>query len=104
MHDEIGLQRCDDLIVHDGVLYDDALDLRLCFQKRDALFERYGGEAVVTNHFAIGEDSRDDRSALLGFAQDISMPLVNRIGAEAGVSNISHRFLLMRAMIPSLFP
>ena len=104
VHDEIGLQRCDDLIVHDGVLYDDALDLRLCFQKRDALFERYGGEAVVTNHFAIGEDSRDDRSALLGFAQDIPMPLVNRIGAEARVSNLFFHIILFPSSFSAVFP
>ena len=104
VHDEIGLQRCDDLIVHDGVLHDDALDLRLCFQKCDALFERYGGEAVVTNHFAIGEDSRDDRSALLGFTQDIPMPLVNRIGAEARVRNLFFHIILFPSSFSAAFP
>ena len=104
MHDEIRSQRCNDRIVHDGVLHDDAFDLRLSLQKRDALFKRYGGKAIVTHHLAVRKDSCNDRAVLLGFTQDISMPFVNHIGTEAGVSNIPHRFLLMRAMIPSLFP
>ena len=39
VHDEIRPQRCNDRIVHDGVLHDDAFDLRLGLQKRDALFK-----------------------------------------------------------------
>ena len=86
VHDVVGAEAVDDLIVHDVFLHDDLCDLGQHADHFHALFERLGRETVVAHHLRIGEHADRDRSELCRRTQEVSVPLVDDVGAEARIN------------------
>ena len=91
MDDVVGAQTVDDLVVHDVLLHDDLRDLGQRAEHCHALLERLRRKAVVAHHLRVGEDADGDAAQLCRRAQEVLVPRVDDVRAEAGV-DILHIF------------
>ena len=89
--DVVGAQTVDDLVVHDLLLYDDLRDLGQLAEHRHALLKRLRRKAVVAHHLRVGEDTDSDPAQLCRRAQEVLVPRMDDIRAEAGV-DVLHIF------------
>ena len=83
--DVVGAQTVDDLVVHDLLLHDDLRDLRQLAEHGHALLERLRRKAVVAHHLRVGEDADGDAAELCCRAQEVLVPRMDDVRAEAGV-------------------
>ena len=89
--DVVGAQTIQYLIVHDVILYNDLRNLGQFAEHRHALLERLRRKAVIAHHLRIGEYADGDAAELCRRAQEVLVPCVDDIRAEAGV-NVLHVF------------
>ena len=89
--DVVGAQTVDDLVVHDALLHDDLRDLGQRAEHCHALLKRLRRKAVVAYHLRIGENADGDATQFCCRAQEVLVPRMDDIRAEAGV-NVLHVF------------